>query len=92
MTIRILGRSLLSASLLLMPVVAAAQPLDILGCIPKESEAVSPTDSLDCQWKNGELSATLAQLYIEGWRMTATAFYDDTKQVIYLERPVPAPP
>lgn len=92
MTIRILGRSLLSAALLLMPLVAAAQPLDILGCVPKEDEAVSPTDSLNCQWKNGELSATLAQLYIEGWRMAVTAFYDDTKQVIYLERPVQAPP
>lgn len=92
MMIRILGRSLFSASLLLVPVVAAAQPLDILGCIPKENEALSPTDSLDCQWKNGVLSATLAQLYVEGWRMAATAFYDDTKQVIYLERPVQAPP
>lgn len=78
--------------LLLMTGAAQAGGLDILACATKEKEAVTPTDPLNCEWKNGLLDATLAQLYVEGWRLVEVAFFDGTREVLYLERPVAAPP
>jgi len=69
-----------------------AEALDILACGTPERQAVTPTDKLDCEWKNGNFKATLAQLYHESWRMVDTEFFDATRQVIYLERPEAAAP
>lgn len=74
--------------LLLFAGTAQATPLDILACATKEKQAVTPTDSLNCEWKNGLFDATLAQLYVEGWRLIEVAFFDGTREVLYLERPV----
>jgi hypothetical protein len=69
---------------------AAAGELDILACGSSEKQAVSPTDKLSCEWKNGLFEATLAQLYSEGWRMAEAVFFDQVRPVLYLERPVAA--
>lgn len=78
--------------LLLLSGPVAANSLDILACATKEKEAVTPTDPLNCEWKNGLLDATLAQLYMDGWRLVEVAFFDGTREVLYLERPVGATP
>lgn len=78
--------------LLLMTGAAHSKDVDILACATKEKEAVTPTDPLNCEWKNGLLDATLAQLYVEGWRLIEVAFFDGTREVLYLERPVAAAP
>lgn len=71
----------------------SAQSYDILACSVGEKAAVTPTDKLDCEWKNGLFVSTLAQLYGEHWRLVETAFFDGTRQVLYLERaPGTAPP
>lgn len=64
--------------------------LDILACSTKLKEAVTPTDTLQCEWKNGVLTATLAQLYGDGWRLIEVAFFEGNREVLYLERPEPA--
>jgi hypothetical protein len=68
----------------------AAEELDILACGSTEKQAVSPTDKLNCEWKNGLFDATLAQLYSQGWRMADATFFDHVRPVLYLERPVVA--
>lgn len=78
------------ALLLLTAGSAGAAGVDILACGTKEKAAVTPTDSLNCEWKNGVFVATLAQLYVEGWRLVEVAFFDGTREVLYLERPEPA--
>jgi len=65
----------------------AAGGVDILACATKEKAAITPTDPINCEWKNGLFDATLAQLYMDGWRMVEVAFFDGTREVIYLERP-----
>lgn len=70
---------------------AASGELDILACGSSEKQAVSPTDKLSCEWKNGLFEATLAQLYSQGWRMADAVFFDQVRPVLYLERPVAAP-
>lgn len=64
-----------------------AAGVDILACATKEKAAITPTDPINCEWKNGLFDATLAQLYLDGWRMVEVAFFDGTREVIYLERP-----
>jgi hypothetical protein len=64
----------------------AAGGVDILACGTKEKAAITPTDPIHCEWKNGLFDATLAQLYMDGWRMVQVAFFDGTREVIYLER------
>lgn len=71
----------------LAPLAAHAADVDILACAAKEKEAISPTDVLNCQWKNGVFDATLTQIYSDGWRIIETAFFDGNRQVIYLEKP-----
>lgn len=83
----------LSLSLLISALGVASPPAwsadaDILACAAREKEAIAPTDILNCQWKNGIFDATLVQIYSEGWRIVETAFFDGTRQVIYLEKPV----
>jgi hypothetical protein len=83
----------LAATLLALscaPLAAAAGELDILACGSGEKQAVSPTDPLKCEWKNGLFEATLAQLYSQGWRMADAVFFDHVRPVLYLERPVGA--
>jgi len=79
-----------AALLLLAGPVHAAGDLDILACGSSEKQAVSPTDKLNCEWKNGLFEATLAQLYGDGWRVAEAAFFDSVRPVLYLERPVVA--
>lgn len=78
----------LAPLLLICAGTAQAEGYDILACAPTEKEAVTPTDTLKCEWKNGLFEATLAQLYGEGWRLLEAAFYDDTREVLYLERAI----
>jgi hypothetical protein len=78
--------------LLMSGSVAAADRLDILACGSSEKLAVSPTDKLSCEWKNGLFEATLAQLYSEGWRLADAVFFDQVRPVLYLERPVSVAP
>lgn len=75
-------------SLLLLAGPASATGLDILACATKEKLAVTPTDPLHCEWKNGLFDATLAQLYVDGWRLAEVAFFEGSREVLYLERPV----
>ncbi len=84
----------LATSLLLLLTAASATAggVDILACGTKEKSAVTPTDQLNCEWKNGLFDATLAQLYLEGWRIAEVAFFDGTREVIYLERAEAAAP
>ena len=79
----------LAGSLLLLATAGTAHAggVDILACATKEKAAITPTDSVNCEWKNGLFDATLAQLYMEGWRIAEVAFFDGTREVIYLERP-----
>ncbi len=86
-------RSLYTAAALLMLLsgpAGAAGGLDILACGSSEKQAVSPTDKLNCEWKNGLFDATLAQLYSDGWRVAEAVFFDSVRPVLYLERPVVA--
>lgn len=82
-------RSLLALALTAIhsPVFAAT---DILACSIAEKAAVTPTDPLNCQWKNGLLDTTLAQLYVDGWRLIEVGFFDGNREVLYLERSTPA--
>lgn len=82
----------LAAMLMLSGPVSAAGELDILACGSSDKQAVSPTDKLNCEWKNGLFEATLAQLYSQGWRMTETVFFDHVRPVVYLERSASAAP
>ncbi len=59
--------------------VANAGGVDILACGTKEKSAITPTDPINCEWKNGLLDATLAQLYMDGWRIVQVAFFDGTR-------------
>ncbi|MGQ0621212.1 MAG: hypothetical protein ACT4QA_15035 [Panacagrimonas sp.] len=70
------------------PLAVHSADVDILACAPKDKDAVTPTDLLSCQWKNGGFDATLAQVYSDGWRLIDTAFFEGDRQVIYLERTV----
>lgn len=74
-------------SLTLVTAAPVQAGLDILACSTKNKEAVTPTDPLRCEWKNGFLDATLAQLYVDGWRLIEVAFFEGTREVLYLERP-----
>lgn len=64
-----------------------AAGFDILACSTKEKLAVTPTDKLNCEWKNGVMDATLAQLYNDGWRLIDAEFFNGDREVLYLERP-----
>lgn len=72
-----------------------AAGFDILACSTREKLAVTPTDKLNCEWKNGVMDATLAQLYHENWRLIIAEFFNGDREVLYLERPeattAPAP-
>lgn len=87
MTIR-RGTCALAAMLTLSGPALGAGELDILACGSSEKQAVSPTDTLKCEWKNGLFEATLAQLYSQGWRIADAVFFDHVRPVLYLERPV----
>lgn len=78
-------RTLLTA-LALTTAAPAHAGFDILACSTKEKEAVTPTDTLHCEWKNGALETTLVQLYADGWRLIEVAFFEGTREVLYLER------
>ena len=84
------GFLLLAMAMPAMSHAAAPGEFDILACGSSEKQAVSPTDKLRCEWKNGLFEATLAQLYSEGWRMAEAVFFDQVRPVLYLERPVAA--
>tara|TARA_R110000787_G_scaffold97889_9_gene201715 strand:+ start:1694 stop:2023 length:330 start_codon:yes stop_codon:yes gene_type:complete len=71
----------LCASLLPLPAAAT----EILGCASDDRFAVTPSDKLRCEGRNGELSSTLLDLYAAGWRLIDTEFYDKDRQVFYLE-------
>ncbi len=77
----------LTLLLLASAVPASAAGVDILACGTKEKAAITPTDQVNCEWKNGLFDATLAQLYLDGWRLAHVAFFDGTREVMYLERP-----
>lgn len=62
--------------------------VDILGCATREREAVTPTDPLDCQWKEGAFGSSLVQLYAQGWRLIDAEYFDDDQPVFYLERSI----
>lgn len=86
-------RTLCYAAAALLPLsgpIHAAGSLDILACGSAEKQAVSPTDKLNCEWKNGVFEATLAQLYGDGWRVAQAVFFDSVRPILYLERPVMA--
>lgn len=84
-------KSPLKSSLLALALLATAAPamagFDILACSTKEKTAVTPTDPLNCEWKNGLMDATLAQLYTQGWRLIDAEFFNGDREVLYLERP-----
>jgi hypothetical protein len=88
MTIHPVRRTAATLLLLLCAPPAPAGSLDILACGSPEKQAVSPTDKLSCEWKNGLFEATLAQLYDQGWRIADAVFFDQVRPVLYLERPV----
>ena len=92
MTIRRGAGCALTLMLMLSGPAMGAGELDILACGSSEKQAVSPTDKLNCEWKNGFFEATLAQLYSQGWRMTEAVFFDQVRPVVYLERPIAAGP
>ncbi|MGQ0699796.1 MAG: hypothetical protein ACT4PZ_16330 [Panacagrimonas sp.] len=81
-------------SLLALVLFTASTPafagMDILACSTPEKAAITPTDPLNCQWKNGLLDATLAQLYVDGWRLVEVGFFNGDREVLYLERPIAA--
>jgi hypothetical protein len=64
-----------------------ATGFDILGCTTREREALTPTDPLDCQWREGAFESSLTQLYHQGWRLLDAEYFDDDQPVFYLERP-----
>lgn len=65
---------------------AQAAGVDILACATQQKAAITPTDPINCEWKHGPFDATLVQLYADGWRIAQVAFFDGTREVIYLER------
>lgn len=67
---------------------ASASGFDILACSSTEKIALTPTDPLNCEWQNGPIDATLAQLYMDGWRLIEAEFYNGNQPVVYLERAI----
>lgn len=76
-------------SLILGFVSMQAEAIEILGCATEEKTAVSPSDKLQCEGREGNLAATLLELYSEGWRLIDTEFFERDRQVLYLEREEP---
>lgn len=61
---------------------------EILACATMEKIAVTPGDPLECEAGDQQrFKATLAGLYTEGWRLIEVAFFENSREVLYLERP-----